>query len=261
MAHASSRVRVPWNAGMTAPRPCRMTRVRYESGRVACQVVFVKSGTSGMSQTPRPSTPWQRMQYRLKRFMTTLLSCSGLRIQYHAPPVSMLEMSPGPGVWYWWCCRQKRCGQVFPHSQPASAVRVAVVAAKSAAQHAIAHHAFLARSDNFRRSLGSISPIGTKDLVTLKLLSGAGDRRLGDGGSPGVRLGRRLHWRSTARPGLLPGPRFCDDPKHLTFDANFWRGRKGHPCFPGARKWVAPSALRPLPLCVLPRRARPPSSR
>ena len=97
MAHASSRVRVPWNDGMTAPRPSRMTRVRYESGRVACQVVFVKSGTSGMSQTPRPSTPWQRMQYRLKRFMTTLLSCSGLRIQYHAPPVSMLEMSPGPG--------------------------------------------------------------------------------------------------------------------------------------------------------------------
>ncbi len=68
------------------------------------------------------------------------------------------EQVRGLVAYYWWCCRQKRCGQVFPHSQPASAVRVAVVAAKSAAQHAIAHHAFLARSDNFRRSLGSMTP-------------------------------------------------------------------------------------------------------
>ena len=98
IAADASSVRVPRNEGMTAPRPSRMTRVRYESGRVACQVVFVKSGTSGMSQTPRPSTPWHRTQYRLKRLMTTRRSCSGLRIQYHTPPVSASEMSPGPGV-------------------------------------------------------------------------------------------------------------------------------------------------------------------
>lgn len=91
IAADSSSVRVPRNEGMTAPRPSRMTRVRYESGHVACQVVFVKSGTSGMSQTPRPSMPWHRMQYRLNRLMTTRRSCSGLLIQYHWPAHSSDE--------------------------------------------------------------------------------------------------------------------------------------------------------------------------
>jgi catalase len=37
-------------------------------------------------------------------------------------------------------------------------VRVAAVTAKSAAQDTIAHHDFLVRSENFRRSLESMTP-------------------------------------------------------------------------------------------------------
>ncbi len=88
MAQASSRFIVPRKGGMTAPRPSIIARASWPSEREDCQRAFVKSGTSGMSQTPRPSMPWHRMQYRLYKPMTTRFSSSGLRIQYQVPPTS-----------------------------------------------------------------------------------------------------------------------------------------------------------------------------
>ncbi len=84
----------------------------------------MKSGTSGMSQTPRPSTPWHRMQYRLKGSLTypPLL----LRAPHPVPyPTGVgVRDVPRPRSMLWSFWRQNRCGQAFPHGQPASAVRI-----------------------------------------------------------------------------------------------------------------------------------------
>src|SRR5262249_10853605 len=85
IAQDSSNVKVPRNDGMTAPRPSIRVLTIWASGRDAAQGGSGKAGQAGVSQTPAPSTPWQRMQYGLYRDITTRCSWSGLRIQSQAP--------------------------------------------------------------------------------------------------------------------------------------------------------------------------------